>query len=177
MSLIAVIGKKGLNGKKLSAQVQDAIDGGATMIMVKEPQGVRYSEYFQEAMEVRMTIGSSDIPLIVYDEEDIASGLGTDGIHMELDGIQIGDMRDMMGTGKIIGVTVKDRLVAKAAQKQGADYLLVGPMFKSMDSLSVTNGTITSSNSSPFAMWAVVMTTPLTKATLSSVSKQILSDK
>ena len=29
----------------------------------------------------------------------------------------------------------------------------------------------------PFAMWAVVMTTPLTKATLSSVSKQILSDK
>ena len=100
VSLIAVIGKKGLNGKKLSAQVQDAIDGGATMIMVKEPQGVRYSEYFQEAMEVRMTIGSSDIPLIVYDEEDIASGLGTDGIHMELDGIQLGDMRDMMGTGK-----------------------------------------------------------------------------
>ena len=36
VSLIAVIGKKGLNGKKLSAQVQDAIDGGATMIMVKE---------------------------------------------------------------------------------------------------------------------------------------------
>lgn len=134
VELIAVIGRKGLNGKKLSDQVQAAIDGGATMIMVKEPEDIRYSEYLQEAMEARMTIGSSDIPFIVYGNQDIAVGLGSDGLHMETGGVSIADMRDMMGTGKILGVTVKDRLQAKAVEQQGADYILAGPMFKSVDS-------------------------------------------
>jgi len=66
---------------------------------------------------------------IINDRVDIALAVDADGVHIGNDDMPYGVSRKLLGKKKIIGVTVHNVKEAVKAQKMGADYLGVSPIF------------------------------------------------
>jgi thiamine-phosphate pyrophosphorylase len=68
--------------------------------------------------------------LIVNDRIDIALACDADGVHLGQEDLPLAAGRKLMG-GKIVGISTHDAEQAKAAERNGADYIGFGPMFGS----------------------------------------------
>ncbi|MDA0945029.1 MAG: thiamine phosphate synthase, partial [bacterium] len=70
------------------------------------------------------------IPVIVNDHIDIAIACDADGLHTGQDDLPIAVIRDQLGPHKLIGRTCHSVAQAKAAEAAGADYVSLGPIYK-----------------------------------------------
>ena len=66
---------------------------------------------------------------IVNDYLDIAKIVDSDGIHLGQDDLSIDIARKFLGKDKIIGISCHNLKQAIQAQKRGADYIGIGPVF------------------------------------------------
>jgi thiamine-phosphate pyrophosphorylase len=72
------------------------------------------------------------VTFIVNDYVDIAKAVGADGVHVGQDDLQkttVKKIREVLGEDKLIGVTTRNLNQAKKAEKDGADYVSLGPIF------------------------------------------------
>lgn len=69
------------------------------------------------------------VKLIINDRVDVALAINSDGVHLGQDDMFLEDARDLLGSDKIIGVSVKTVNEAIDAENKGADYLGVGSIF------------------------------------------------
>lgn len=67
---------------------------------------------------------------IVNDRVDIALAVSADGVHLGQDDLPIKAARKILGPRGIIGITVHGLKEARLAERKGADYLGVSPIFK-----------------------------------------------
>jgi thiamine-phosphate diphosphorylase len=67
--------------------------------------------------------------LIVNDRADIARLAGADGVHVGQDDLPLAAAREIMGTGKIVGVSTHSLEQARAAEHGGADYIGFGAIY------------------------------------------------
>lgn len=67
---------------------------------------------------------------LINDRVDIAAIAGADGVHLGAKDISIADARRVLGSKYIIGSTTHCQSEAKKSISQGADYIAVGPVFK-----------------------------------------------
>lgn len=84
-------------------------------------------EMYQEALQLRKICRKAIF--LVNDRLDIALAVHADGVHLGQDDLPYGVARKLLGRKKIIGVTVHSLKEAKEAEKTGADYLSVSPVF------------------------------------------------
>jgi thiamine-phosphate pyrophosphorylase len=106
-----------------------AIRGGADVIQLRDktsPSG----ELYRIALALRKLTLEAKIPLIVNDRLDIALAVDADGLHVGQDDLPAGVARRLLGPGKILGVSTETPEEALLAEKDGADYLGVGPVFE-----------------------------------------------
>src|SRR5262245_47707472 len=66
---------------------------------------------------------------LVNDRVDWALLSGADGVHVGDEDIPPEDARALLGPSRLVGVTVRDAQMARAAARAGADYAGVGPVF------------------------------------------------
>jgi len=106
-----------------------AILGGADVLQLrdKESSGGRL---FRVALQLRKLTREAKVPLIVNDRLDIALAVDADGVHLGQADLPASVARNIMGSGRILGVSVETVAEAMAAEKDGADYLGVGPVFE-----------------------------------------------
>lgn len=83
---------------------------------------------FEEAFLLRRLC--KGVTFIVNDRVDIALSIDADGIHLGQDDMPYKIARKLLGPNKIIGLTVHSLNQAIRAEKIGADYLGVSPIFK-----------------------------------------------
>jgi len=107
--------------------VRKALDGGASVVQYRE-KDLDTLDMVETAKEIR-TITSGRALFIINDRVDVALASGADGVHLGQDDMNIEDARRVLGSGKIIGVTVHNLDDALEAEKHGADYLGVSPIF------------------------------------------------
>ena len=72
------------------------------------------------------------VPLIINDHVDIARAVGADGVHLgqeDAQKIPVAAARDLLGPGKIVGLSTHSVEQALAAQRQAPDYIGFGPIF------------------------------------------------
>src|SRR5205085_2155330 len=68
---------------------------------------------------------------IVNDRPDIAILSGADGVHIGQDDLYAHEVRKLIGSEKILGVSTHNLTQAQIAARDGADYLGVGPVYRS----------------------------------------------
>jgi thiamine-phosphate pyrophosphorylase len=68
---------------------------------------------------------------IINDRPDIAILSGADGVHVGQSDLPAREVRKLIGTRKILGVSTHNLDQAKQAVRDGADYIGVGPFFRS----------------------------------------------
>ena len=110
--------------------VSAAIMGGATMIQLREKAATTTSfvEFGQELLAVTREAG---VTLIVNDRVDVALAVGADGVHVGQDDMPAAMARRLIGSSMILGISATTLEEALRGERDGADYLGVGPIFPS----------------------------------------------
>lgn len=106
-----------------------AIRGGADVIQLRDKTASGGTLY-RVALALRTLTREAKIPLIVNDRLDIALAADADGVHLGQKDLPASVARHILGPGRILGVSAETLTEALLAEKDGADYLGVGPVFE-----------------------------------------------
>lgn len=129
LRLYAVTDRAWTDGTEgLLRQVADAIDGGATMVQLREKH-LDDAAFLEEAKAFVALCREKGAISIINDRADIALESGADGVHVGQEDLAAGRARQLLGADKIVGVSAHNVEEALAAQAAGADYLGVGAAF------------------------------------------------
>jgi thiamine-phosphate pyrophosphorylase len=126
--LYAVTDRSWLRGGTLYEQVEKALQGGATMLQLREKE-LGETAFLDEAKRIKALCRYYGVPFIVNDSVAIAAAVGADGVHVGQSDMEAGSVREMLGRDKIVGVSAQTVEQALLAEKRGADYLGVGAVF------------------------------------------------
>lgn len=117
------------NGMSYARMAEEAVSGGGDVfqLRIKNETGKRlFLEQAELIAEVCKRYGAI---FIVNDSVDIALISGADGVHLGQDDMPVGEARKILGAEKLIGYSTHSLEQAVKAEKEGADYIGVGPIF------------------------------------------------
>lgn len=126
--LYAVTDRAWLGERTLAQVTEQAIRGGATCVQLRE-KNLDQAAFLAEARELKALCGKYRVPFIVNDDLEVMLASDADGIHVGQSDMEAGDVRAVIGSDKILGVSVQTVEQAILAQHRGADYLGVGAVF------------------------------------------------
>lgn len=105
-----------------------AVAGGATVIQLRDK--IRpYRELVRIGREIRAVTQQAGALFIVNDRPDLALACGADGVHLGQGDLRCDTARQLLPPGLIIGVSVGSAEEALDAERGGADYVAVSPVF------------------------------------------------
>ncbi len=108
--------------------VREAVAGGATCVQLREKHA-RTLDFLEEARALSVLLRAQHVPLLINDRVDIALAVGADGVHLGQQDMPIADARRLGPPSWIIGVSAESIEDAIRAEKEGADYIGVSPVF------------------------------------------------
>ena len=128
LRLYAVTDRAWLKGRTLYDCVRESISGGATMIQLRE-KSLGYEAFKSQALEIQSLCREYHVPFIINDNVNLAVDVNADGVHVGQDDMSASNVREIIGAGKILGVSVRTAEEAVLAERSGADYLGAGAVF------------------------------------------------
>lgn len=126
--LYAVTDRFWLGSETLYFQVEKALKGGATFVQLREKE-LGDNKFLKEAKEIKELCKKYHVPFVINDHVNIALSVDADGVHVGQKDMEAGNVRELIGKHKILGVSVQTVEQAILAEKKGADYLGVGAVF------------------------------------------------
>lgn len=106
-----------------------AIRGGADVIQLRDKE-LSGSRLYKVALALRKLTRDAQVPFLVNDRLDVALAVDADGVHLGQEDLPASAARKILGPGKILGVSAETVEEARLAEREGADYLGVGPVFE-----------------------------------------------
>ncbi len=129
MLLYAVTDRFWTGDKSLYEQVEEALIGGVSCLQLREKE-LEHDDFLNEAFEIKKLCKAYNVPFIINDNVTVAMECSSDGIHVGQHDMRVCDVRSIVGENMLLGVSVQTVSEALDAQKNGADYLGVGAVFK-----------------------------------------------
>ena len=126
--LYAVTDRSWLGEQTLYEQVEEALKGGATFIQLREKE-LDDEAFLAEAIEIQALCRKYNVPFVINDNVEIARKINADGVHVGQSDMEAGNVREILGKDKILGVSAQTVAQAILAEQRGADYLGVGAVF------------------------------------------------
>jgi thiamine-phosphate pyrophosphorylase len=109
-------------------QVRAFVAGGARLIQIRDKRagGRDLYEVVCAALAVTRPAGAL---LVVNDRVDVALAAGADGAHVGQDDLPAAAAREILGPGRIVGVSTHTPAQAREADALPVDYVAFGPVF------------------------------------------------
>jgi thiamine-phosphate pyrophosphorylase len=107
--------------------MEEAIRGGCDIIQLRDKKSPK-RDVLAKAQALRELTSRYGVTFIVNDHIDIALAVDADGIHLGQDDLPLAEARKIVGS-KIIGISTHAIEEARQAERDGADYIGVGPIF------------------------------------------------
>jgi len=126
--LYVVTGMEFSGGRAYRDVVNACIEGGAGIIQLRE-KNWSVSRVFEVGREVREITRKRGALFIVNDRVDLALALKADGVHVGQEDLPLQAVRKLVGSKLIVGVSAGTPEQALQAERNGADYIGVGPVF------------------------------------------------
>lgn len=120
-------------GEKNPLEVlESALKGGITTFQLREKgsDALVGDELKEFALQCKTLCIQYKVPFIVNDYVELALEIGADGVHIGQDDGVIADVRKKIGPDKLLGVSTHTVTEALAAVDAGANYIGVGPLYK-----------------------------------------------
>ena len=114
-------------GRRTEDVVREAVAGGVTVVQLREKH-CSTREFIEEARALHPLLRQLGIPLIINDRLDVALAIGAEGLHLGQSDMQIADAR-RLAPSLIIGVSAECFDDALQAERDGADYIGISPVF------------------------------------------------
>ena len=108
------------------SDVKNAVAAGVKVVQYRNKHATTMQMY-EEALKLRQIC--KNITFLVNDRLDLAQAVNADGVHLGYQDLPYKIARKLLGKNKIIGLTVHSLKEARGAQRQGADYIGISPIF------------------------------------------------
>lgn len=108
--------------------VHAAVAGGVTIVQWRHKNGDDRVPLLRIA-SLREWLRQRHVPFVINDDVDLALSCDADGVHVGQGDMPCVVVRRRMGADRVIGVSVGTVAEARQAERDGADYLGVSPVF------------------------------------------------
>jgi thiamine-phosphate pyrophosphorylase len=126
--LYIIIDKQISANKSIRSIAKEIKNSGADIIQLRDKISKK-EDILNESFILQKLLLDSNSLFIVNDYLDIAKITNCDGLHIGQGDLSVETARRILGKDKIIGVSCHSLNQAKQAQKIGADYISIGPVF------------------------------------------------
>ncbi len=115
---------------RLFAVAAEIAQGGVDVLQLRAKEWER-SEIVRIGQGVREILDRAVRPplLILNDHPGLAEEVGADGVHVGQNDLSVEIAREQAGAGRLIGKSTHSLEQAVAGEREGADYIGVGPLF------------------------------------------------
>jgi thiamine-phosphate pyrophosphorylase len=114
-----------LRGRDPVAACRAAVQGGATMVQVRDKTATPRDLFIL----VQALVAALRVPVLVNDRVDVALAGGAAGAHLGQDDVPPGALRPHVPAGFILGISVGTPAEARWALSSSADYWSIGPCY------------------------------------------------
>lgn len=115
------------NDRSDSDVLQAVIQGGARILQLRDKKSTK-RDLFHKAQYFRSLTTDAGVLLIINDHIDIAMAVNADGVHLGQNDFPVAAARSLI-PDKIIGASTHSLENALQAERDGADYVNIGPIF------------------------------------------------
>ncbi len=120
---------RGLSRGRTTIQiVEAALCGGVTCVQLRE-KTCSTREFITQALSIKDHLKRHNVPLIINDRVDIAQAVNADGVHLGQSDMPIETAKAILKDSMIIGISAESLEDAVQAEKDGADYIGVSPIY------------------------------------------------
>ncbi len=127
-SLYLVTDRRLSLGRSTAEVVAEAVAGGVSCVQLREKH-LDTRSFVAEAHVLMALLTPLHIPLIINDRVDVALAVGAAGVHLGQNDMKIEHARRLLGDAGIIGISAECLDHAIQAEKAGADYIGISPIF------------------------------------------------
>ncbi len=127
-TLYCITAEQYSNGKNNIEVVHSMLRGGAKVIQYRE-KTKSMREKFVECLEIRKLTSDYNATFIINNDVALAIAVGSCGLHIGQDDLPISEVRKIVPSNMIIGLSTHNKVQATTALKEGADYIGVGPIY------------------------------------------------
>jgi thiamine-phosphate pyrophosphorylase len=106
--------------------VHEVLEAGARVVQLREKNRDRA---LQLGKRLRGAVREKGALLIINDWVDVARDIDADGVHLGQEDAPVREARAVLGGGKLIGKSTHSVRQALQAEREGADYVGIGPIY------------------------------------------------
>jgi thiamine-phosphate pyrophosphorylase len=126
--LLVVTDRHQTNGRPLVPLLQRVLTAAAPIVQLRE-RDLSTSELVRLAREVQAETVSHGSQLLINDRIDGALALEGVGVHLRSNSLPVSVARRLLGAHRLLGASVHSVEEVLAAESQGADYVILGPIY------------------------------------------------
>jgi len=112
----------------LEDAVESCLEAGLRAVQLRE-KDMAVRDLLSLAQKLRESTRRHGAKLLVNDRADVALAVGADGVQRAGSSLPVSALRGMSPPGFLIGASVHSVAEARAAEPEGADFLLFGPVY------------------------------------------------
>jgi thiamine-phosphate pyrophosphorylase len=128
LSLYLVTDRSLSLGRDMEWIVEEAVKGGVTMVQLRE-KDCSTREFIDLAIRLKQKLAPYHVPLIINDRADVALAADADGLHIGQSDMDCCMARQLLGAGKIIGLSVENMEQVYESNNSDVDYIGISPVF------------------------------------------------
>ena len=127
-SLYLITDRHQTAGRPLATVVEQALQGGVRAVQLRE-KDLASRDLYALAVQLRHITNLYQARLIINDRLDIAKASNADGVHLGAGSLPVAEARRLLGPGHAIGYSAHSLQEARLAEKDGASFITMGPVF------------------------------------------------
>ncbi|MHA1785709.1 MAG: thiamine phosphate synthase [Candidatus Helarchaeota archaeon] len=128
LKLYLVTDRKLARDRNFDEIILEAVRGGVTIVQLRE-KNLDARRYLEKALNLKNRLDECKVPFIINDRVDVAFAAGAIGVNVGQSVLPITHARRILGKNKIIGLSTNTVKQAIEAEKLGADYIAISPVF------------------------------------------------
>lgn len=126
--LYLITDRKLTRGRELTWVLERALDGGVNAVQLRE-KDLSGKELFSLAERVNRLCQRYRAQLFINDRVDVALAVDAAGVHLGEASMPVPVARSLLGAHRSIGVSTHSLKGARRAERDGADFILFGPVY------------------------------------------------
>jgi thiamine-phosphate pyrophosphorylase len=127
--LFLVTDRHQTKGRPLVPLLQRVLTAAAPAIQLRE-RDLSARELVTLALELQTATASRRSQLLINDRIDVALALEGVGVHLRSNSLPVSVARQVLGTQRLLGISVHAAEEAVQVESQGADYIVLGPIYE-----------------------------------------------
>jgi len=127
--LLLVTDRSLVRERSLESALRESVEAGVPAIQLRE-RDLSTRELLSLAGQIHAMTKSRGVRLIINDRVDLVQALDLDGVHLRASSLPVSVVRRVLGPRRLIGVSTHSVKEVQQAGDDGADYVILGPIFE-----------------------------------------------